>query len=527
MLILLGLIVFSGALLTLIFFAVPLKISTVIIAAILILFGVLQIWPWWLFIPIVLLFLLSAGFLNLPFLRRKYLSKPIFTYFRKVLPPISDTERIALEAGEVWWEGELFRGKPDWQKLHALPQPQLNSAEQNFLEKETDTLCGMLNDWEIVNDKCDLSSENWQYLKDNGFFGLVIEDQYQGHQFSALGHSTIVTKIATRSMSAAINIMVPNSLGPAELIHRYGTAEQKEYFLPRLANGEEIPCFGLTSPIAGSDATAIIDAGIVCRGEYEGNSIVGIRLNWNKRYITLAPVATVLGLAFKLYDPNHLLGDQKDIGITLALIPTDYPGVEKGNRHVPLHLAFMNGPIRGKDVFIPLNWLIGGPEMRGKGWQMLMECLALGRGISLPALSTGAAKLSFRTAGAYAKVRKQFKISIGQLEGIQEALARIGGFTYLCEATRIMTASAVDQHVKPALASAITKYHLTELSRKIVNDAMDIHGGKTIQLGPKNYLGLVYYGLPTSITVEGANILTRNLIIFGQGAIRCHPYVLK
>lgn len=526
-LIIFEIIIFLAVLWSLAFFNVSLKLSTAIIALLLFILSFFHLWSWWILTPLWIIFLFIAIVLNIPLLRRNFISAKILKYFRSVLPPMSETERIALEAGDVWWEGELFCGKPHWKKLSAMPKSLLNPDEQAFLDNQVETLCGMLNDWEIVHRDCNLPERVWQYLKDEKFFGLVIKKEYGGHGFSALAHSTIVAKIATRSMSAAVNTMVPNSLGPAELIHHYGTSEQKNYYLPRLAAGQEIPCFALTSPEAGSDATAIIDNGIICRGEHEGQSVMGIRLNWDKRYITLAPVATVIGLAFKLYDPEYLLGKEENIGITLCLVPNNHPGVEIGKRHLPMNLAFMNGPTRGKDVFIPLDWIIGGPEMRGQGWHMLMECLAIGRGISLPALATGANNICFRGTGAYARVRKQFKMPIGKLEGVQEALEFIGGFTYICEATRRMTTSAVDQGVRPSLVSAITKYHLTELARITLNHALDIHAGKGIQLGPKNYLGLIHDAMPTSITVEGANILTRNLIIFGQGAMRCHPYIRK
>lgn len=472
----------------------------------------------------LMLFAIVIG-IGVPQTRRKLLIEPMMKRIEKVLPPMSATERIALEAGDVWWEADLFRGRPDWQKLMQTTLPPLSEAEVSFLDNQVEMLCGMLNDWEIVFEHCDLPPQVWQYLKQERFFGMVIAKEYGGLGFSALAHSTVVTKIATRSLSAAVNVMVPNSLGPGELITQYGTDEQKQYYLPRLARGEEIPCFGLTAPDAGSDATAIPDAGIICRAQFEGKDTIGIRLNFDKRYITLAPIATVIGVAFKLYDPQHLIRDNEEIGITLALIPAKHPGIEIGKRHFPSSLAFMNGPVRGKDVFIPLDWIIGGPAMAGQGWHMLMECLSIGRSISLPALSTAVAKLSYRTTSAYAQVRRQFKLPIGRFEGIEESLARIAGFTYMLEAVRKVTAAAVDSNIKPSLASAIAKCHMTELARKIMDAAMDIHAGRAIQLGPRNYLGFLYQGTPISITVEGANILTRNLIIFGQGAVRCHPYV--
>jgi len=475
---------------------------------------------WLLFIPTALLFNISA-------LRQFLLSKPLMQFVRKSLPAMSSTEREALDAGDTWWEGDLFKGRPDWQKLYALPKSELTAEEQAFLDNQVETLCKMLDDWKIVQQDKDLSPEVWAYIKQERFFGLVAKKEYGGLGFSALAHSTIIVKLASRSITAGVTVMVPNSLGPAELLYHYGTEEQKNYYLPRLARAEEIPCFALTGPEAGSDAAAMTDTGIVCMGEYQGKQVLGIRLNWSKHYITLAPIATVLGLAFKLYDPDHLLGPQQDVGITLCLIPTSHPGVEIGRRHLPLNFGFMNGPTTGKDVFIPIDWIIGGPKMAGQGWRMLMECLSIGRGVSLPATATANAKLSYRMTGAYAKLRKQFKTSIGQFEGVEEALARIAGYAYLLEATRLLTLTGLDLGVKPSVISAIAKYHMTELSRQLMNDAMDIHAGRAIQLGPKNYLAHGYFGIPISITVEGANILTRNLIIFGQGAIRCHPYVRK
>lgn len=459
--------------------------------------------------------------------RQFIFSKPFLKRFRKILPPMSNTEREALEAGDVWWEGDLFAGRPNWRKLLAYPKPELSAEEQAFMQNEVRTLCSMLDDWKIVQEDCDLTPQTWEYLKQAGFFGLVIEKKYGGKGFSALAHATIVSIIATRSMSAGVNAMVPNSLGPGELLQHYGTEAQKNYYLPRLARGEEVPCFALTSLEAGSDAGAMRDFGIVCKGQYEGKEIIGIKVTWSKRYITLAPVATVLGLAFKLYDPEHLLGEKEDLGITLALLPTAHPGVKVGQRHYPLNQAFMNGPTEGKEVFIPLDWIIGGPSMAGKGWRMLMECLSIGRSISLPALGAGIARLTYHTTGIYARLRQQFKISIGQFEGVQEALAKIAGYTYLLEASTRMTASAVDLGVKPSVVSAIQKYHSTEWGRIACDAAMDIHAGRAVQAGPRNYLANVYMGLPVAITVEGANILTRDLIIFGQGAVRCHPYVVR
>lgn len=460
-------------------------------------------------------------------LRKKWVSDPAFKLFKQVLPPLSDTEKEAMEAGSVWWDGELFSGAPDFTQLHQYPAPALTAEEQAFIDNQLETLLGMLDNFQIVKHDRDLPPEVWQYLRDERFFSLIIAKEYGGRDFSALANSTIVSRLATRSISAAVTVMVPNSLGPGELLTHYGTQAQKDYWLPRLADGTEIPCFALTGPEAGSDAGGIPDSGVVCMGEYDGQEVLGLRLNWNKRYITLAPVASVLGLAFKMYDPDGLLGEQKELGITCALIPANHQGVEIGERHDPLGLAFMNGPTRGKDVFIPIDWLIGGQEYAGKGWRMLVECLSAGRGISLPALGAAIGHLTTRTTGAYAYVRKQFGMSIGKFEGVGEALGRIGGLTYLLEASRTLTTTALDSGEKPGIITAIAKYHMTEMARTILNDSMDIHSGRAIQDGPMNYLASHYLGIPVAITVEGANILTRNLMIFGQGATRCHPYVLK
>lgn len=465
--------------------------------------------------------------LNVVEIRQRVLSRPLLELFRRILPRMSQTEREALEAGTVWWDAELFSGRPDWNRLLEFPAPRLSAEEQAFLDGPVEELCAMLDDWRITSDLKDLPPEVWRFLKEKGFFGMVIPKAYGGLEFSAHAHSQVVMKIATRSLTTAVTVMVPNSLGPAELLLHYGTDQQKDHYLPRLARGEEIPCFALTGPRAGSDASAMPDAGIVCRGEFNGREVLGIRLNWDKRYITLAPVATVLGLAFKLYDPDHLLGDQEELGITCALIPTDTPGVETGARHNPLDIPFQNGPTRGRDVFIPVDWIIGGRERAGQGWRMLMERLAVGRGISLPALATGAGKLACRATGAYARVRRQFKLPIGRFEGVEEPLARIAGYTYMMDAARGLTTTAVDLGEKAAVVSAMVKYQLTEYMRRAVNDAMDIQGGSGICLGPRNLLGRGYQAVPISITVEGANILTRSLIIYGQGAIRCHPYVLE
>lgn len=472
-------------------------------------------------------FLLAAVSLNFPPLRRLLVSNHLLRVFRKIMPAMSATEREALEAGTVWWEAELFGGKPRWEKLFTVPKPKLSPEEQAFLDGPVEELCRMLNDWEITHTHRDLPPEVWRFLKENGFFGMIIPKKYRGLEFSAQAHSAVVMKVASRSITAAVTVMVPNSLGPAELLLHYGTDEQKNRYLPRLARGVDVPCFALTSPEAGSDAGAMPDRGVVCRGEFRGKKdVLGIRLTWEKRYITLGPVATILGLAFRLLDPDRLLGDKEDIGITLALIPTDTPGVHIGTRHNPLNVPFQNGPNWGKDVFIPMDWAIGGQTYLGQGWRMLMDCLAAGRSISLPALSTGAGKLASRATGAYARIRKQFKLPIGRFEGVEEALARIAGYTYVMDAARTLTARAVDLGEKPSVASAIVKYHLTEHMRRVVNDAMDVQGGAGICLGPRNFMGRTYQALPISITVEGANILTRALIIYGQGAVRCHPYVL-
>ena len=472
-------------------------------------------------------FVVAATVLTVPALRRRVLSDRVLAVFRRVLPDMSSTEKEAIDAGTVWWDGDLFSGRPDWERLLATPAPRLSAEEQAFIDGPVEEACAMANDWEVTHERYDLPPRLWQFLKDKGFFGMIIPKKYGGLGFSALAHSEVVTKLSSRCNALAVTVMVPNSLGPAELLLHYGTEEQKNHYLPRLARGQEIPCFALTSPEAGSDAASIPDYGVVCRGQWQGKEVLGMRLTWDKRYITLGPVATLLGLAFRLYDPEQLLGDKEDLGITCALIPATTPGVNIGRRHLPLNGAFQNGPNSGKDVFVPLEWIIGGREYAGKGWMMLMNSLAAGRSISLPASSAGGAKALARVTGAYARVRSQFKTPIGKLEGVEEALGRIAANAYMMEATRVMTAGAVDQGEKPSVISAIAKYHMTERARTCVNDAMDIHGGKGICLGPNNWVGRGYQVLPVGITVEGANILTRTLIIFGQGAIRAHPYVLR
>ncbi len=460
-------------------------------------------------------------------IRRNLFSRHLFQLISKTMPKMSATEREALEAGSVSWEGDLFSGAPDFTVLHNAPAVKLTDEESAFLEGPTNTLCRMLDDWDITHNRMDLPPEVWAYIKEQKFLGMIIPKSYGGLEFSATAQAFILGRLYSRSITAATTISVPNSLGPAELLLKYGTEEQKNYYLPRLANGREIPCFALTGPNAGSDAASIPDQGVVCRQSINGEEVLGMRLTWNKRYITLCPVATVIGLAFRLFDPENLLGKGHDVGISCALIPANTPGVIKGRRHFPLNTAFLNGPTQGKDVFVPIDTLIGGPEMAGCGWRMLMECLSVGRAISLPSSAAGGSQAAALGSGAYARVRKQFNQSIGNFEGIEEPLARIAGNAYIIDAAQTMTAAAIDHGAKPAVAGAILKYHTTERARQTAIDAMDIHGGKGICLGPKNYLARGYQGAPISITVEGANILSRSLIIFGQGAIRCHPYVLS
>ncbi|MFW5444343.1 MAG: acyl-CoA dehydrogenase [Methylococcaceae bacterium] len=505
------------------YYQVALLKSTVVLAALLSAYSVqsfnLFLWAVFLliFIPI-----------NIPVIRRFLISKPMYKLMQSALPEMSQTEREAMEAGSTWWDAELFSGKPNWSVLLDLPAATLTAEEQAFIDGPVETLCAMLNDWDITHNLQDLPEQVWDYIKQQKFCGMIIPKHYGGLEFSNFAHSEVVMKISSRSATAAVTVMVPNSLGPAKLLLAYGTQHQKDYYLPRLATGQEIPCFALTGPKAGSDAGAMPDTGIVCYAPFEGEDrVLGIRLNWEKRYITLGPVATVLGLAFKLYDPEHLIGDKESIGITVALIPTNTPGVSIGNRHFPLNSAFQNGPNWGKDVFIPLDWILGGVEQVGNGWKMLMQSLATGRAVSLPALSAGAGKFTCRNIGAYARIRKQFNLSLGEFEGIQEPLARIAGETYIINAARTVTAAALDQGQKPSVISAIIKYELTERMRRIVNDGMDILGGAGICLGPNNYLGRLYQVLPVCITVEGANILTRTMMIFGQGAVRCHPFIYE
>ena len=470
------------------------------------------------------LFALAALLFGVVPVRRAVVSGIPMRILSRMLPRMSETERVALEAGTVWWDAQLFSGKPHWKELIDYRCPPLSDREQAFIDGPVETLCTMVDDWEVER-AGDLPTAVWDYIKEQRFFGMIIPEEYGGLGFSALANSAVITKVSSRSVAASVTVMVPNSLGPAELLLHYGTDEQKDHYLPRLARGEEIPCFALTEPNAGSDAASIQSEGVVCRGEWQGEEILGLRLNWNKRYITLAPVATVLGLAFQMRDPEHLVGDEEELGITCALVSADLPGVEVGRRHDPLGIAFLNGPTTGKDVFVPLDCIIGGREMAGEGWKMLMQCLAAGRSISLPALATGAAQLASRTVSAYGVVREQFNVNIGAFEGVEERIARIGGLTYLMNAARVLTAGFVDSGEKPAVISAIVKAYMTELMRVVVNDAMDVQGGAGICRGPRNVIASAYQSVPVGITVEGANILTRTLIIYGQGAMRCHPHV--
>jgi acyl-CoA dehydrogenase len=501
-----------------------LRTATLILGALLVVYTVFgtggAVWVAVLWVLFALLALL-----NVEALRRDNLTRRLLGVYRRMLPNMSKTEQEALEAGNVWWDGELFTGMPDWRKLHSLPPPKLTAEEQAFLDGPCEELCRMLDDWEITHELLDMPPRVWAYIKEQKFFAMIIPKEYGGLGFSPLASSLVLTKISSRNATAASTIGVPNSLGPAELLLHYGTEEQKQRWLPGLAAGTEIPCFALTSPRVGSDATALVDKGVVCKGTWNGEEVLGIRLNWDKRYITLAPIATVLGLAFKLYDPDHLIGEVDEYGITAALVPTKTPGVEIGRRHFPINIPFQNGPTRGHDVFVPLDAIIGGPTMAGQGWRMLVQLLSVGRSIVLPSNAVGGAQAAVYASGAYAKLRRQFNLPIGKFHGVGEALARMAGNTYIMTAASRVTCTALANGEKPAVPSAILKYHNTELGRDVANDAMDVHGGKGIMLGPKNYLARGYEAIPIAITVEGANILTRNLIIFGQGAIRCHPFV--
>ncbi|MEZ8377373.1 acyl-CoA dehydrogenase FadE [Vibrio splendidus] len=474
-----------------------------------------------------LCYLLAIAIFAVPAIRQTIISQKALSLFKKVLPAMSQTEKEALEAGTVWWEAELFKGKPEWKKLQNIADPKLSEAEQAFLDGPVNTVCEMVNDYQVTHELADLPPEVWQYLKDHKFFAMIIKKKYGGLEFSAYAQSLVLQKLTGVSSVLSSTVGVPNSLGPGELLQHYGTEEQRNHYLPRLAEGKEIPCFALTSPEAGSDAGSIPDYGIVCKGQWQGEEVLGMRLTWNKRYITLAPVATVLGLAFKLRDPDGLLGDKQEIGITCALIPTDLKGVKIGNRHSPLNVPFQNGPTQGDDLFVPIDFIIGGQKMAGQGWRMLVECLSVGRGITLPSNSTGGIKSAALATGAYARIRRQFKQPIGRMEGVEEPLARLAGNAYVMDAASNLTVAGIDLGEKPSVISAIVKYHCTHRGQRSIIDAMDIVGGKGICLGPSNFLARSYQGAPIAITVEGANILTRSMIIYGQGAIRCHPYVLN
>ena len=492
---------------------------------------------WWSLIAAVCLVISDAslthwgiwGLINIllviPFTRQLFTSSLLVGLVKKlnILPSISDTEKIALRSGTTWIDADLFSGRPDFRRLAKESFPSLSKEEQAFLEGPVEKVCEMTKDWEVFQNK-DLPKEVWNFLKKEKFFGMIIPKKYGGLEFSAIAHSAVIQKLASRSYPLSITVMVPNSLGPAELLNHYGTEEQKKYYLPRLADGREVPCFALTEPEAGSDASSMTSEGIVFQDK---NKKLSIKLNWNKRYITLAAISTVLGLAFKLKDPKNLLGKGTNCGITCALIPSKTRGVQLGHRHDPMGVPFYNCPTQGKDVIISIDQVIGGIDGVGNGWKMLMECLAAGRGISLPATATGSSKLVTRVVSAYGSIRRQFGLPIAKFEGIEEPLARIGGFTYLLDAARIFTAGAIDAGKKPSVITAICKYHFTEIGRKIINDGMDVLGGAAISRGPRNLLAHTYIGMPISITVEGANIMTRTLIHFGQGIMRCHPYLYK
>ncbi len=460
-------------------------------------------------------------------LRRERVSRPLLGWVRGMLPKLSDTEAEALKSGSVDWDGELFSGHPDWQRLLDTPHARLSEEEQAFIDGPVDELCAMIDDWRITNELFDLPEEVWSFVRSKGFFGLVIPKEFGGMGFSQSAHSEIVMKLSTRSVSAAVTVMVPNSLGPGELLMEYGTDAQKQHYLPRLAGGEDIPCFALTSPVAGSDAGAIPDKGIVCMGDWNGEQVLGLKVTWNKRYITLAPVATLIGLAIKVYDPEGLLGGDENVGVTCVMVPHDLEGVNSGTRHLPMNTVFMNGPTWGNDVFIPMDQVIGGQDMLGKGWTMLLECLSIGRSVSLPALSAGAGKVASLSTGAYAAVREQFGRSISEFEGVQEALEPIAGYSYMMDAARLLTTSMLDRGVRPAVPSALLKYRNTDLMRTVINHAMDVVAGRGVITGPRNFMSRAYQAVPIAITVEGANILTRSLMVFGQGAIRCHPYIVE
>ncbi len=507
---------------TLFYHKVSLLLSSLILLICTAILSFVQSWSFLVLLPLIVI----LSLLNFPTPRRTLFTRPVLRGFSQKMPTMSRTEKEAIDAGTIWWEGNLFQGKPDWQKLHNYPKPQLTTEEQIFIDGPVEEACRMANDFQITHQLADLPPELWDFLKEHRFFAMIIKKKYGGLAFSAYAQSRVLQKLSGVSGILSITVGVPNSLGPGELLQRYGTTEQKDYYLPRLARGEEIPCFALTSPEAGSDAGAIPDVGYVCMGEWQGKPVLGMRLSWNKRYITLAPIATVLGLAFKLFDPQHLLGDSVDLGITCALIPASTPGIEIGQRHFPLNVPFQNGPTRGDNIFVPVDYIIGGPKMAGQGWRMLVECLSTGRGITLPSNATGSLKSIAMAIGAYAYIRRQFKVSIGKMEGIEEPLARIAGNAWVMDAAATLITSGIMLGEKPAVLSAIVKYHCTQRGQLAVMDAMDISGGKGICLGPSNFIARAYQGAPIGITVEGANILTRSMIIFGQGAMRCHPYLL-
>ena len=476
---------------------------------------------------LLLIAAIVTALLSVDSLRQKHLSKPIFAWFKNVLPEISQTEREAIDAGTVWWDGDLFSGKPQWNKLLSMPKPEFTDEEQAFIDGPVKQLCAMVDNWDINHNTSVIPEEVESFIKNNGFLGMIIPKEYGGHDFSGMAQTEIISLLGSTGGCVANYITVPNSLGPGELLIKYGTQEQKNYYLPRLAKGEDVPCFALTGPLAGSDATSLPDTGVICEGEFNGEKVLGISLTFKKRYITLAPVATLIGLAFRLEDPNHLIGDIDDYGITCALIPRETKGVKIGRRHKPVGDAFLNGPIEGENVFVPLDYIIGGPDMAGKGWTMLVNCLSVGRCITLPSISTSLSKHMLLGTTAYSALRQQFGMPIAMFEGVQKPLARIIGLTYIMNAARLHTAQSLSYGEKPSVPSAILKYHLTEMGRQVAIDAMDIHGGKAVMTGPKNYVADAYCSIPIAITVEGANIMTRNLMIFGQGATRSHPYVLE
>ncbi len=522
MLSLLALVILVATLTAIFYMQVSLTVGSVTFAVVWLLCGLLA--PW-LYNPILLILLAAVlVVLNHPGLRRKLISKPVYQALGKMMPPIGDTEREAIEAGATWFEAELFSGRPDWDDFSKVNFTRLTDEEQSFLDNEVQELCAMLDEWKIYHEHKDLPEEVWNFLKTKGFFSLIIPKEYGGRDFSAYAQSRTMSKIATRSLTTAVTAMVPNSLGPGELLAKYGTEEQKQRWLPGLSSGEEIPCFGLTGPEAGSDAGAIPDSGVICKQTVDGEEVLGMRLNFAKRWITLAPIATVVGLAFKLYDPDHLLGDEDELGITCALLPADTEGVEIGRRHNPGGSPFMNGPINGKDVFVPLDAIIGGPDMAGKGWRMLIECLGAGRGVSLPALATASGEMGYRMTGAFSRIRRQFGTSVGHFEGVQEASAEVAGLAYTLEAYRHLVTRGLEEGTI-SVVTAMAKYHSTEMMRILINNGMDIASGRAVQMGPRNFMALAYQSIPVAITVEGANILTRSLMIFGQGAMRCHPYL--